>query len=36
MEGIRKLPIGIQDQQVIRLGINFSKTTRNIEKVVVG
>jgi len=30
------LPFALENQQVIRLGINFSKTTRNIENVIVG
>jgi hypothetical protein len=30
------LPFEMNGQKVIRLGINFSKETKNIEKVVVG
>ena len=30
------LPFAIEDQQIIRLGINFDSVTRNIDKVLVG
>ena len=30
------LPFAVENQQIIRLGINFDSTTRNIDKVLVG
>ena len=30
------LPFAVEDQQIIRLGINFDSTTRNIDKVLIG
>ena len=30
------LPFSVEDRQIIRLGINFDSTTRNIDKVLVG
>ncbi len=30
------LPFAVEDQQIIRLGINFDSSTRNIDKVLVG
>ena len=30
------LPFEVEDQQIIRIGINFDSTTRNIDKVLVG
>ena len=30
------LPFAVEDQQIIRLGINFDSATRNIDKVLIG
>ena len=30
------LPFAVEDQRIIRIGINFSSATRNIDKVLVG
>ena len=30
------LPFAVEDQQIIRIGVNFDSTTRNIDKVLVG